>query len=170
MAETGVLKPDARVELLDGEILDMSPIGPLHGGITKYLNQVLTASAKGRWLVAVQDPLHLDEHSEPQPDLMLLRPAEDFYRARHPRPEDVYLVIEVAESSLDYDRGRKLAAYGRAGVREAWVVNLMDAVLEVYREPHLAGYSSTSLLRAGDQAHPATFPDLTVDIEALLRR
>jgi len=84
MAETGVLRPDARVELLNGEIIDRSPIGPFHGSITKFLNQFFSNAAKGRWLMAVQDPVRLDEHSEPQPDLMLLKPVPDFYRQRHP--------------------------------------------------------------------------------------
>ena len=79
-----MLRPDARVELLDGRIIDMSPIGPFHGGVTKYLNEIFTAASRARWRTSVQDPLHLDEHSEPQPDLMLLRPAADFYRKRHP--------------------------------------------------------------------------------------
>ena len=94
MAETGVLRPDARVELLDGQIIDMSPIGPFHGGVTKRLNRFFTNLGKGQWLVAVQDPVQLDEHSEPEPDLMLLKPAGDDYTTRHPAPEDVYLLIE----------------------------------------------------------------------------
>ncbi|MGA2867411.1 MAG: Uma2 family endonuclease [Verrucomicrobiota bacterium] len=170
MAETGVLRPDQRVELLDGEIIDMSPIGPPHGGVTKRLNQYFTQLARGRWLVAVQDPVHLDEYSEPQPDLMLLRPAPDFYSSRHPGPEDVLLLIEVAATSLAYDRERKLPAYGRAGVGEVWIVNLEEEAVEVYREPGLAGYSSTTSLRAGDRAHPLAFPDAAVDVAELLGR
>ena len=104
MAETGVLRPDARVELLDGQIIDMSPIGPFHGGVTKRLNRFFTNLGKGQWLVAVQDPVQLDEHSEPEPDLMLLKPAVDDYTTRHPGPHDVYLLIEVADSSLAIDR------------------------------------------------------------------
>ena len=169
MAETGVLRPDARVELLDGEIIDMSPIGPPHGAITKQLNQFFTQLARGRWLVAVQDPARLDEYSEPQPDLMLLRPAPDFYRTRHPGPEDVFLLIEVAASSLAYDRGTKLPAYGRAAISEVWIVNLEDKTIEVYREPHLAGYASTTLLRPGDKARPLAFPDAAVEVAELLK-
>jgi Uma2 family endonuclease len=78
MAETGMLKPDARVELLDGKVIDMSPIGPFHGGVTNYLNQIFTAASKGRWVISVQNPLHLDDHSEPQPDIMLLKLSADF--------------------------------------------------------------------------------------------
>src|SRR6185436_2701680 len=90
MAETGVLKPDARVELLDGEIIDMSPIGPFHGSISKHLNKIFSAAAEGRWIIALQDPVRLDDRSEPQPDLALLKPSPDFYRKHHPQPADVY--------------------------------------------------------------------------------
>jgi Uma2 family endonuclease len=169
MAETGLLKPDTRVELLDGQIIDMSPIGPFHGGVTKRLLRYLSKAARGRWLVAAQDPLHLDQHSEPQPDLMLLKPAPDDYTTRHPGAADVLLLIEVADTSLDYDRHEKLPAYGRAGVAEVWLVNLPDQTFEVYREPHLAGYNLRTTLRAGDQACPAAFPDVRVDVAEILK-
>jgi Uma2 family endonuclease len=136
MAETGVLRPDARVELLNGQIIDMSPSGPFHGGVTKRLNRFFTNLGKNRWLVAVQDPVQLDEHSEPEPDLMLLKPAGDDYTTQHPRPEDVYLLIEVADTSLATDRDEKLPLYGRAGIAEVWIVNLIRQAVEVYREPH----------------------------------
>jgi Uma2 family endonuclease len=169
MARTGVLKPDARVELLDGEIIDMAPIGPLHGGGTNYLNEHFTARARGRYLVAIQNPVHLDQHSAPQPDLMLLKRATDYYRSRHPRPEDVFLLIEVADTSLAYDRERKLPAYARAGITEVWIVNLEAKTFEVNREPHLAGYHSSVVLRVGEQARPVAFPDLSVDLAEFFR-
>jgi len=169
MAETGVLRPEARVELLDGEIIDMSPIGPPHGSVTKRLNHHFNQHARGRWLVAVQDPVHLEEYSEPEPDLMLLKSAHDFYRARHPGPSDVFLLIEVADTSLGYDRERKLPAYGRAGIPEVWVINLLDQTIKAYREPHLTGYASTTILRAGDKASPLAFPDASVDVAELMQ-
>jgi Uma2 family endonuclease len=169
MAETGVLKPDARVELLNGEIIDMSPIGPLHGGVTNYLNQVFSVASKGRWMTAVQNPLRLDDHSEPQPDLALLRPSPDFYRKRHPQPEDVYLLVEVSDASLIIDREEKLPIHGRAGIAEVWIVNLVDLTVEVYHEPHFTGYTSKTILCAGDQARPRAFPDVTVDVAELLK-
>src|SRR5665213_3138786 len=140
MAETGVLKPDARVELLDGKIIDMSPIGPFHGGITKYLSKIFFGAAKGRWITAVQDPVRLDDHSEPQPDLMLLKPSADYYRKRHPQPEDVFLLVEISDTSLEKDQKVKLPAYARAGIAEVWIVNLNEQTIEVYRQPHFAGY------------------------------
>jgi len=170
MAETGVLQPDARVELLDGEIIDMSPIGSFHGGVTNYLNEIFTAASKRRWVTAVQNPVRLDDHSEPQPDLVLLKPSPDFYRRQHPQPADVYLLIEISDSSLTTDRETKLPAYGRAGIVEVWIVNLIDQVVEVYREPHFTGYGAKTILRAGGQVAPQAFPDVIVDVAGLLQR
>jgi len=170
MAETGVLRPDSRVELLNGEIIDMSPIGPFHGGVTNYLIEIFTAASKGRWMTSVQNPVRLDDHSEPQPDLVLLKPSPDFYRRQHPQPADVHLLIEVSDSSLTTDREAKLPAYGRAGIAEVWIVNLIDQTVEVYREPHFTGYGAKTILRAGDQAAPQAFTDVTVDVTELLKR
>ena len=170
MAETGVLRPDARVELLDGRIIDRSPIGPFHSGVTNFLNEVFTAASRGRWLTSVQNPLHLDEHSEPQPDLMLLKPAADCYRNRHPLPTDVYLLVEVSDTTLELDREEKLPAYGRAGIPEVWIVDLNQPAIEVYREPHFTGYASKTVLRAGDKARPLAFPDAVVEVAELLKR
>jgi len=170
MAETGVLPPDARVELLNGEIIDMSPIGPFHGGVTKHLNQIFTAESRGRWITQVQDPVRLDDHSEPEPDLALLKPVSDFYRKRHPQPDDVFLLIEISDSTLESDQREKLPAFGRAGIPEVWIVNLNDLTVEVYREPHFDGYGSKTVLRAGSQAAPLAFPDVAVDVGELLKR
>ena len=170
MADTGVLAPDARVELLEGEIIDMEPIGPFHGGATKRLNGLFATVSRGRWLVSVQDPLRLDRYSEPQPDIMLLRPDPDDYMGRHPTPADVFLLVEVAESSLDHDRAKKLPAYGKAGVPEVWIVDLQEKVVEIHRGPHFLGYEKRTLLRVGDAASPEAFPDVSIDITALLRR
>lgn len=170
MAETGVLRPDARVELLDGRIIDMSPIGPFHGGVTNQLNEIFSAASRGRWQTSVQNPLHLDNHSEPQPDLMLLKPVADFYRKRHPLPGDVFLLMEISDTTLELDREEKLPAYGRAGIAEAWIVDLNHATIEVYREPHFTGYGSKIVLRAGDHAKPQAFPDTVVDVADLLKR
>ena len=170
MAETGVLRPDARVELLNGEIIDMSPIGPFHGGVVNYLNQLFTMAAKGRWVTTIQNPVRLDDHSEPQPDLMLLKPSSDFYRKRHPHPDDVFLLIEVSDTTMTADRAIKLPAYGRAGIKEVWIVNLEEQTIEVYREPHFTGYGSKTILKGGDSAQPLAFPDVAVNVGELLKR
>jgi len=169
MAETGVLKPDARVELLDGKIIDMSPIGPFHGGSVNRLNRLFNKLARGRWLVSAQNPVHLDEYSEPQPDLMLLKPVGDDYTSQHPVPEDVFLLIEVADTTLGLDREKKLPLYGRAGIAEVWIVDLVARTIEIYREPHFSGYGSQRILRAGEHASPLAFPDVMIDVAELLK-
>ena len=170
MAETGVLRPDARVELLNGEIIDMSPIGPFHGGVVSRLTRLFNKLSKNRWLVWPQNPLRLDDHSEPEPDVMLLKPAADDYVSQHPQPDDVFLLIEVADSTLDYDQTEKLPAYGRAGIAEVWIVNLNDLTVEVYREPHFTGYGRKTVARAGDILAPLAFPDAAVDVAELLKK
>jgi len=170
MAETGVLRPDARVELLNGEIIDMSPIGPFHGGLVNRLIRIYGKLSNGRWQASAQNPLRLDDHSEPEPDFMLLKPSPDDYTSRHPRPDEAFLLVEVADASLDYDLEEKLPAYGHAGVAEVWIVNLRDQSLEVYREPHFTGYGSKTVVRAGDTVAPLAFPDASVDVAELLKK
>ena len=170
MAETGVLDPNARVELIDGQIYFMSPIGPFHGGVTKYLSTVFFAAAQGRWIVSVQDPARLDDHSEPEPDIMLLKASADFYRHQHPRPEDVFLLVEISDSSLDKDRNIKLPAYARAGIAEVWIVDLNEQIIEVYRQPNFAGYGEKTILSLGDKPSPQSFPNALVDVAELLKR
>jgi len=169
MAETGVLRPDARVELLDGEIIDRSPIGHFHGGVVARLVRLLNKLSNDRWLVWPQNAVRLDENTEPQPDIALLKPSPDDYTGHQPVASDVFMLIEVADSSLELDRDRKLPHYGRAGIVEVWVVNLVDQAIEVHREPNFTGYSSTAILRAGDQARLLAFPDAVVDVGELLK-
>lgn len=170
MAETGVLPANARVELLNGEIIDMSPIGPFHGGVANYLTEMFTAAAKGRWITTIQNPLHLDDQSEPQPDVLLLKPAKDFYRRRHPQPEDVFLLVEISDTSLQAGQEEKLPIYGKAGIPEVWIINLNELTIEIYREPHFNGYGSKTILRAGDEAKPLAFPDVAINVAELLKR
>lgn len=170
MGDAGLFPPGKRVELLEGEIKHMMPVGPFHSGVVNQLTDFFTLCANRRWLVTNQNPVRLDHYSEPQPDVVLVGYADDFYKGRHPRPEDVLLLVEVADTSLEYDEGEKLAAYGHAGIEEYWVVNLRDQCVQIHREPHYTGYSRTAVLRAGEFASPATFPDVKVDIAALLHR
>jgi Uma2 family endonuclease len=169
LAETGVLRPDERVELVDGRIIDMSPIGPLHGGVVILLNHMFHQLSQRRWAVTVQGPVRLDDASEPQPDVMLVKPAPDFYRRRHPKPEDVFLLIEVSDSTLETDREVKLPVYARAGIVEVWIVDLVNGRLEVYREPRSAGYANTRILHEGESAAPVLFPDAVIEVAKLLR-
>lgn len=167
MAETGILPPEARVELIEGEIIDMLPIGPFHSGVLNQLTREFSNLAGGRWLVSCQSPVFLSETSLPEPDLMLLRPSTDNYKSAHPKSEDVFLVIEVSDSSLLFDRETKLPLYARAGIEEAWILNVPQKQLEVYRKPNALGYESKAVLTEGDVA-PAQFPDAFVDVRELV--
>jgi Uma2 family endonuclease len=168
MAESGLFAPNDRVELLDGAILDTASVDPFHGGSVNRLARLFNKVADSRWLVSIQGPVHLNDHSEPRPDLMLLQPAREVYTSRHPLAEDVFLLIEVANSSLEMDRAEKLPAYGHAGIPEVWIVNLRDKIIEIYREPHFSGYGSRKILNASEQASPLAFPEIHVDGAALL--
>ncbi|MCU0836079.1 MAG: Uma2 family endonuclease [Chromatiaceae bacterium] len=111
MAEDGILAPDARVELIDGEVLEMPPIGPLHASVVTEIQDLLTAAVRGRAVVRVQNPVHLGPHDEPQPDIALVKPPTARYRTRHPEPQDILLLVEVADTSLRVDRDLKLGVY-----------------------------------------------------------
>ena len=140
MGETGILGPELRTELIEGEVIEMPPIGPEHGGAVNYLSNLIARVVRARAVVSVQNPIVLDSHSEPQPDIALLRPKADFYRTAHPRPGDILLVIEVADTTLRYDRDVKLPLYARAGIPEAWLVDLQGRRLTVYRNPGADAY------------------------------
>lgn len=168
MAEVGLIPRGARVELLDGQIVDMMPIGPFHSGVVNRLNALFLRINPGGWMVVPQNPVQLSANSEPQPDLMLVKSRPDFYTRSHPCPDDVFLVIEVSDSSLDFDRSEKLPIYGKAGIAELWIVNLQDRQIEVYRDPHFTGYGTTTIFREGDHAAPAAFPDAQISVADLL--
>ena len=164
MAEVGILGPDERVELIAGEIVEMVPIGSEHGATVIRFNRLFDPAAlAGTAIVAVQSPLRLNAHSEPVPDLMLLRPRTDDYASGHPTPADVLLAVEVAKSSLDYDRGPKADLYAAAGVAELWVVDLAGRRVEVCRAPGSAGYGERRWHAAGTLA-PANLPAATIDL------
>jgi len=168
MAEAGILAPDDRVELIDGEIFDMVPIGSAHAGKTDRLNWLFArAAADGLVHVSVQRPLRLDAYNEPEPDVMLLKPRQDHYQSRHPDAADVLLLVEVSESSLAYDRRTKLPLYARFGVPEVWIVDLRGAALEVYRKPAGDAYAHEERLTSGSLA-PEFVPGVTIDLGALL--
>lgn len=157
MAETGILTEDSRVELIKGRILDMAPIGAPHLGLVNRLTRLLPAVLTGRAILSVQNPVRLDDGSEPQPDVAVLRPRADDYETAVPRPADVLLLVEVADTSLADDRNDKLPLYAEHGIVECWLVSVAERIVEVYREPRNGRYASAR--RVG--------PDGTLDIAAL---
>ena len=162
MAEADVFEPDDRVELLDGEVFEMSPMGTRHAACVTRLSHLLLPPAGDRMIVRVQLPIQVGEMSEPEPDIALLRWRDDFYADHHPMPPDVLLVIEVADTSLRHDLRRKAPLYVAGGIPEVWVVDLVAGALHVTR-----GVESQQL-RAGVSLTPLAFPDLVVDVAAIL--
>jgi Uma2 family endonuclease len=169
MGETGILGADDRVELIEGEIIEMTPIGSRHAGIVARIHHLFSTRLGARAVVWSQNPLLLVRfQSEPEPDVMLLAPRTDFYAARLPEPPDVRLLIEVADSSLPYDRRTKLPLYARAGVAEAWLVDLDAGRLEIHLGAGGARYSNVRTPRADEIFSPVAFPDLTLTLRDLL--
>ena len=150
MAEAGILSEDDRVELIDGEIVEMSPIGKHHAAIVNRLNAIITEQVGRRAIVSPQNPLLLSDESEPQPDIAVFRFRDDYYAEQLPTPADTLLIIEVADSSLDFDRLVKLPRYARGGVPEVWIVNLAAGVIEAYREPVMGEYRETQQVQRGE--------------------
>ncbi len=141
--------PERQVELIKGEIIYMSPIGSLHASYVDKLNMLLRKFIKDETIVRIQNPLYLDSHSEPQPDILLLKPKPDFYAPAHPRPSDVLLLIEVADSSAEYDRLIKAPLYAQAGIAEYWLIDLNTKKIEVYRNSTSEAYQSKNEILAG---------------------
>ena len=167
MGEAGILTEDDRVELIEGELLAMVPIGSEHVSAVNALNRLLVMAVGDRAVVSVQNPVRLTRRSEPQPDFAVLRPRDD-YRTTLPRPEDVMLIVEVADSSLDYDRTVKLALYAQSGIPELWIVDLSAGKVEVHRLP--AGSEYTSVQRTDRSAvlDMQALPDVRIPVEAIL--
>lgn len=172
MGAAGILTREDRVELLEGEVLVMSPIGSRHAACVDRLNRAFFASGRlaGRALVRVQNPLAASPRSELQPDLMLLADRDDDYAFGHPEPTDVLLLVEVADSSIEYDRRTKLPLYAAIGVGEVWLVNLADDRIEACSEPTPDGYRVTRRHGLGESLSPAALPDLILETDAIIPR
>jgi Uma2 family endonuclease len=168
MAEAGILGPGDRVELIDGEIIQMSPIGDRHAGHVNRANHLFAASFAGRAVVSVQNPIQLNKYTEPEPDVLLLKPRSDYYAGKKVWAEDALLIVEVADTTLRYDRNIKVPRYAAAGVLEVWIENLSADELLVYRDPAAEGYAKSITLHRGDSVSPVAFPDVVFKVEDLL--
>jgi len=169
MIEAGVFPEDARIELIEGELLEMTPIGTRHMAVVNRLTRILSRGVGDRAVLSVQNPIQLDERSVPQPDLALLCPQPDDYEQRRPTPADVLLLVEVAEPSVAYDRERKAELYARAGVAEYWVVDLTTNEIVAWRQPVAGRYQVERVARRGDSLSPAALLELTVTVAEVLR-
>ncbi len=164
LAETGILHEDSRVELINGELIEMAPIGVDHAGSVDSLTEALVLACAGKASVSVQNSVTIDQFSEPQPDFAISKLRADRYRTSRPGPEDLLLLIEVADSSLRFDRTVKLTLYASRGVAELWIVDLRRQVLEVYRQPGEAGYRTMETFKPGDTVSLALAPDIAIAV------
>lgn len=167
MADAGIFAPDERVELIEGEIINMPPIGPDHSGIVNQLNRTLVSAAGDRAIVSVQNPVVLPEHSEPEPDFALLRPRADWYRKAKPLPEDVLLLVEVADSTLRYDTEIKRPLYAAHGVPEYWIVDVKGERLTRFTGPSRAGYGHAETVEDLHALEPVALPGVRFDLSGL---
>jgi Uma2 family endonuclease len=168
MGETGILCEDDRVELIDGVIVEMTPVGLRHIATVDRCNREFTRQVGDRAIVRVQSPLRVSPRSEPQPDVTILRDRADFYAGGHAGPADVLLVVEVSEISLAYDRRVKLRLYAEAGVPEVWLVNLRDDCIEASYEPAGGRYQQRELLQRGAACSPHALPEVLIAVDAIL--
>ena len=167
MVDAGILGEDDRVELIAGEVVDMSPVGTRHAACVDRLNMALTRHAAGSAIVRVQSPIQLDDYSEPQPDIALLRVRDDFYMYSHPMPADVLLLIEVADSSTAYDRNTKLPLYAHAAIPEVWLVSVPDERIERYTQPMNGIYQMIQIVQRGQDLRSTALPNLTVAADSI---
>lgn len=169
MGESGILGAGDRVELIEGEIVEMTPIGSHHAGTVARIQHLFSARLGERAVVGVQNPLVLRAHeSEPEPDVVLLAPRTDFYASALPEPSDVRLLVEVADLSLAYDRRTKLPLYARAGVAEAWLVDIDAGGVDLYSGPSADGYADVRSAGRDERFSPRAFPDVVVTRRDLL--
>lgn len=168
MAESGIIRPDERTELIRGEVIHMPPIGPGHAESTRRVPNCFARHLGSLVEISVQNPVRLPDESEPQPDVALLHPRPAGYGSAHPRPADIYLVVEVSDSTLNYDRRTKLPLYAAAGIAEAWLMDLRADQIEVHRDPTPAGYRTVTYVQRGGALTLLSFPDVAIPCSELL--
>jgi len=168
MAETGILSEDDRVELIEGEVIERRPIGSRHAACVRRLDALFNQRLGGAAQVSAQNPVLIDDYSQPEPDVALLKPRNDYYSEEHPAARDVLLVVEVADTSVEYDRQVKAPLYARAGVGEMWLVNLQEDAVEVYTRPENGAYRDRKQFKRGDSISLTVIPGLTVGVEEIL--
>lgn len=167
MAEVGLLAPDARVELIEGEIIDMAPIGSRHGGTLTQLQDLLTRAVGARAIVRVQLPVRVSKFSEPQPDIALVTPRADYYKSRHPTAADTLLIVEVSDTTFRYDRQIKVPLYARHGIPEVWIVDLKSRQMHLFRSPSSEGYADAVSSAEPGTRKIAALPDVQVDLSGV---
>jgi Uma2 family endonuclease len=168
MGEAGILGEDDRVELIEGEIVQMAAIGTRHASCVKRLNRRFSVIPEDSAILGIQDPIQLTERTEPQPDVVLLQPRADYYETAHPIPSEVLLLVEVSDRTIDFDRDVKVPNYARSGIQEVWLWDLEVNCLEVYRCPTANGYTSMQKFERGEIVTPLAFPEFEVSVDFIL--
>ena len=168
MGEAGIFGNNERVELIQGEIIQMAAIGTRHASSVKRLIRSFSVIPEDSAILGVQDPIQLTERTEPQPDVVLLQPRADYYATAHPIPSEVLLLVEVSDSTIDFDRDVKVPNYARSGIQEVWLWDLEVNCLEVYRNPTANGYTSMQKFERGEIVAPLAFPEFEVSVDFVL--
>jgi Uma2 family endonuclease len=168
MAEVGIFGPKPRIELIEGEIIEMAPIGMRHMGCVNRATALLITRLGARAVISVQNAVVLSNYTEPQPDIVVAKPRDSYYGDKYIAPEDTFLVIEVSDTTVRYDRDRKMPLYAKAKVPEVWIENLQNDVVLVYRDPDPKGYKTALTLHRGEALTIAAFPEIQFKVEDFL--
>ncbi len=168
MGKAGIFHPESRVELIEGEIVVMTPIGLKHSVTINRTASFLYSKVQSSGVISIQNSIRLPDYSEPQPDIVILKPRDDFYAGKFPQAEDVLLLIEVADSSLRYDQTTKLSLYAKYGIMEYWIANLELNVLEIYRDPQNLNYFKRKIIDSNVMTFaPIAFPEMTMTLKEI---
>ena len=168
MAEAGILNSHDKVELINGEIIHMSPIGSKHQSVVDKLTYLFNRGLQDKAIIRVQGPIQIKDWSEPEPDITLLKTKSDFYSKQHPKSKDIYLVVEVADSSLEFDKEVKLPIYAKAKIKEYWIVNLIDNQIEIYHTPQDDIYKQITIAKIGDKISCKAFSKKLISVKDIL--
>lgn len=168
MAEKGMFEPDERVELIDGEIFTMSPVGSLHVRCVNFLTRALSRMLGDEYLVSVQNPIVSSNDTEPQPDVTILLSNSDLFKNQLPTGNDTVIVIEVADTSASFDRNRKFPKYAQAGIPEAWLIDLKRDVVEIHSDPGSSGYGDVQSFRRGERAVSKMIDTIDLSVDDIL--
>lgn len=168
MTQAGILPEESGWEIIDGYLIDKMTIGSKHAGTVKRLDEIIRDRIGKAVIVSIQDPIHLDDYNEPEPDVALLKRRSDFYAQSHPSPQDVLLLVEVFDSTIEYDREIKKVIYAKAGIREFWLVNLLNNTVEVYSQPKNGNYHLARILESGETVEATAVENLKMQIDEIL--
>lgn len=168
MVEVGILPEESGWELIDGEVIHRMTIGSKHAGTIIRLGKLFERKIGDKTLVSIQNPIHIDDYNEPEPDIAILKPREDFYAESHPLPDNILLLIEISDSTIKFDREVKKTLYAEAEIAEFWLVNLKDNTIECYSSPKNGNYRLAQILEKGETVKSGTIENLILNVEEIL--